>query len=67
MQQENGAYKQIPPMHWIAKDFMGEGITMLSVRPKAGKSLLALQLAIAMAAGEPFRIGTTAPKRTDKL
>lgn len=58
---ENGVYtakqlydKIIPPMRWIAKDFLGEGITMLSARPKAGKSLLALQLGIAVVTGEPF-------------
>jgi RecA-family ATPase len=61
MQQENGVYtakelceKFIPPMKWIAKDFLAEGTTLLSARPKAGKSLLALQLAIAVAKGEPF-------------
>lgn len=46
--------KNIPPMKWIATDFLGEGLTLLSARPKAGKSLLALQLAIAVAKGKPF-------------
>src|ERR1035437_3290754 len=61
MTTENGVYtavhlfdKIIPPMRWIAKDFLGEGITMLSARPKAGKSLLALQLGIAVATGGLF-------------
>lgn len=44
--------KEIPPMKWIAVDFLGEGVTILSARPKAGKTLLALQLAIAVAKGE---------------
>src|SRR5450759_1189932 len=61
MTTENGVYtavalydKIIPPMRWIAKDFMGEGTTLLSARPKAGKSLLALQLGIAVATGGLF-------------
>ena len=49
--------KEIPPMKWIAAGFLGEGVTLLSARPKAGKTLIALQLAIAVAKGEPF-LGT---------
>ena len=44
----------LPPTRWVAKDLMAEGFTMLSARPKAGKSLLALQLGIAVATGTPF-------------
>jgi RecA-family ATPase len=61
MKPENGVYtaadvydKIIPPMRWVVKDFMGEGTTLLSARPKAGKSLLALQIAIAVASGKPL-------------
>src|ERR1035437_10101689 len=46
--------KEIPPMKWIATGFLGEGVTLLSARPKAGKTLIALQLGIAVAKGEPF-------------
>jgi hypothetical protein len=44
----------LPPMRWIAKDFMAEGLTLLSARPKAGKTTLAQQLGIAKATGTPF-------------
>ena len=61
MTTENGVYtaaelydKIIPPMRWVAVDFMAEGVTMLSGRPKGGKTLLALQLGIAVEKGEPF-------------
>ena len=61
MQQENGVYTAkelydqiIPPMRWIVKDFMGEGVTLLSGRPKGGKSLAGLQLGIAVATGGLF-------------
>jgi RecA-family ATPase len=58
---ENGVYTAaelynaiLPPMLWIAKEFMAEVITLFGGRPKGGKSLLALQLGIAVATGEPF-------------
>ena len=41
-------------MLWIAKDFMAEGITLIGGRPKGGKSVLSLQLGIAVATGTPF-------------
>ena len=44
----------LPPMRWIAKDFMGEGIILLGGRPKGGKSTLAEQLGIAVATGGLF-------------
>jgi hypothetical protein len=46
--------KHIPPIRWVVKDFLGEGVTLLSARPKAGKSLLALQIAIAVTKGQPL-------------
>src|ERR1017187_6033291 len=59
--RETGVYtakelyeKIIPPMRWVIKDFMGEGITLLSGRPKGGKSLAALQMAISVVTGKPF-------------
>jgi hypothetical protein len=47
-------YKDIPPMRWVIKDFLGEGITLLSGRPKGGKTLLAEQMGIAVATGGLF-------------
>src|ERR1035441_3523996 len=57
----NGVYtakqlcdKTIPPKRWVIVDFLGEGLTMLSGRPKAGKSLGTLQMGIAVATGGLF-------------
>jgi hypothetical protein len=46
--------RKIEPTRWVVEDFLGEGLTLLSGRPKAGKSVLSMQLAIAVARGEQF-------------
>jgi Mn-dependent DtxR family transcriptional regulator len=39
------------PMRWVVQDYVGEGLTILGGRQKAGKSWLAMDWAIAVAAG----------------
>ncbi len=41
---------EFPPPVWILEDYLPEGLGMLAGRPKRGKSWLALQIAIAVAA-----------------
>ena len=49
------AWKQVPRQHWLVEDLIPEGnITMLSGDGATGKSLLALQLAVAVATGGPW-------------
>lgn len=40
-----------PPVHWIVRDLIPEGVTLLAGKPKLGKSFLALQLGYAVASG----------------
>lgn len=40
--------KEIDPLKWIVKDLLPEGLTILAGSPKHGKSLLALNMAIAI-------------------
>lgn len=40
--------KEIEPLKWIVKDLLPEGLTILAGSPKQGKSLLALNMAIAV-------------------
>lgn len=42
--------KQIPPTNWAIENFLPEGLTILAGAPKSGKSLLALNLALALSA-----------------
>jgi len=42
--------KEIPPTNWAIEDFLPEGLTILAGAPKSGKSLLALNLALALSA-----------------
>ncbi len=44
--------KNIPPLKWIVKDLLPEGLTILAGSPKHGKSLLAMNVAIAAAMGK---------------
>lgn len=41
-----------PPVSWLLKDMIPEGLTLLAGKPKLGKSWLALQLGYGVAAGE---------------
>jgi hypothetical protein len=43
-----------PEPEWIVEGLLPIGLSSLGGRPKVGKSLLALQLAYAVASGEPF-------------
>ena len=46
------AWKQVPRQHWLVEDIIPEGnVTLLSGDGATGKSLLALQLAVAVATG----------------
>jgi RecA-family ATPase len=46
--------KEIEPLKWIVKDLLPEGLTILAGRPKNGKSLLALNMALAIASSNSF-------------
>lgn len=55
-----------PPMHYILPGLVPEGVTLLVARPKIGKSWLALDVAVAAAAGR-FTLGTLQPATGDCL
>jgi RecA-family ATPase len=40
-----------PPINWIVPEILPEGLTILAGKPKLGKSWLALDMALAVAAG----------------
>ena len=40
-----------PPVSWIVRDFLPEGVTLFAGKPKLGKSWLALQMGYEIAAG----------------
>ncbi|MBS4035867.1 MAG: AAA family ATPase [Ignavibacterium sp.] len=42
---------ELPPINWIIKDLLPEGLALLAGRPKVGKSWLSSQLALASSAG----------------
>ncbi len=43
--------REFPPIQWIVPDILPEGLTLLAGKPKLGKSWLALDFAVAVAAG----------------
>lgn len=54
---DNGAEimaRNIPPQRWIIDGILPEGLTLLCGAPKAGKSWLALDMALHVSSGEPF-------------
>ena len=54
--------KDFPEPKWIVQDILPEGtLSILTARPKAGKTFLALQLAVSIALGRNFLL-----KRTEK-
>jgi hypothetical protein len=44
----------IPATRWLVDKLIAPGLTLLAAPPKAGKSYLALQMAMCVAAGKPF-------------
>lgn len=46
--------KEIPPINWIVPGLLPEGLSILAGKPKSGKSLFALNLAIAVSTGSSF-------------
>lgn len=46
--------KQIPPINWAIENLIPEGLTLLTGRPKAGKSFMAFDMALAITQGEKF-------------
>jgi len=45
------AKEEFPPVEWVIEDFLPVGVTLLVGKPKAGKSWMALNLALAVAKG----------------
>ena len=45
--------KEIPPLRWTVHDLLPEGVYLLVGAPKIGKSFMALDLCLAVAAGAP--------------
>jgi AAA domain len=43
--------KEFPPIQWIVPEFIVEGLTLVAGKPKLGKSWVALNLGVAVAAG----------------
>jgi hypothetical protein len=43
---------ELPPIKWIVRDILPEGVTLLAGKPKLGKSWMALGLSIAVANGD---------------
>ena len=41
----------LPPINWIVKELLPEGLAILAGRPKLGKSWMALNIALAVANG----------------
>ena len=46
--------KEIPPINWIVPGLLPEGLSILAGKPKSGKSLFALNLAISVSTGSSF-------------
>jgi hypothetical protein len=44
----------LPPLKWIVKDLLPQGLTLLASPPKYGKSWLVLDLCLSVATGEDF-------------
>jgi hypothetical protein len=46
--------KDIPPIRWIVKNLIPQGLTLIVAPPKSGKSWLMLDLCLSVAAGKTF-------------
>ena len=44
-------HKEIPPLKWAVKDFIPSGLALMAGGPKVGKSILSLNIALAVATG----------------
>jgi hypothetical protein len=44
--------REVPPVKWIIKDLLPQGLTLLSGLPKCGKSWLAMEFSLAIASGK---------------
>ena len=42
---------EFPPVSWVVRDLIPEGLTILAGKPKLGKSWLALQMGLGVATG----------------
>lgn len=58
--------KEIPPINWVVKGLLPEGLAYLAGRPKIGKSWMAKNIAISVANGT-MALGTFATNRADVL
>jgi hypothetical protein len=58
--------KVFAPIKWIVPDYLAEGCTLLAGRPKLGKSWLALDIGLAVAAGR-YVLGDKLCERGDVL
>jgi biotin operon repressor len=54
---------QIPATRWLVDGLIAPGLTLLAAPPKQGKSYLALQMCLSVAAGKPFLGRTTSAGR----
>lgn len=45
--------KQFPPVKWVVQDLLPAGVTLFAAAPKVGKSWLAMDVAVCVAAGVP--------------
>lgn len=59
--------KELPPVRWAVEDVIGEGVTMLAAKPKKGKTVLMLQMALCVANGTHALGGKVATSRGDVL
>lgn len=57
---------EFPPIRWVVKDYVPEGLTILAGRQKLGKTWLAIDWAIAVACGG-FAMGAIACEQGDVL
>lgn len=46
--------KELPPVGWVVENLIPQGVSLLCAPSKTGKSWMMMQLAIAVATGQPF-------------
>ena len=46
--------EELPPIRWVVRGFLSEGLTILAGKVKSGKSWLMLGIALSIAAGTPI-------------
>lgn len=59
--------KELPPVRWAVDDVIGEGVTLLAAKPKKGKTVLMLQIALCIANGKPALGGKAATPQGEAL